>query len=112
MLGELAISYDEGKLIGVLTGTGGISDMVEGILAACAKDTGARVLYDADPAALVVHDAGRRECGGRSAVGRRASLRLLLHCMCRPVRRVAAAVRSPDCLVIARTFGSEPHLRT
>lgn len=52
-LGELAISYDEGKLIGVLTGTGGISDMVRDILAACAKDTGSRVLYDSDPAHLV-----------------------------------------------------------
>lgn len=52
-LGELAISYDEGKLIGVLTGTGGISDMVGDILAACAKETGARVLYDAEPARLV-----------------------------------------------------------
>jgi len=52
-LGELAIAYDEGKLIGVLTGTGGISDLVEQILAACAKDTGARVVYDADPQRLV-----------------------------------------------------------
>ena len=52
-LGELAIAYDEGKLIGVVTGTGGISDMVEGILAACAKETGARVLYDSDPERLV-----------------------------------------------------------
>jgi uncharacterized protein (TIGR00725 family) len=52
-LGELAISYDEGKLIGVLTGTGGISDLVAEILAACAKDTGARVIYDAEPARLI-----------------------------------------------------------
>lgn len=52
-LGELAIAYDEGKLIGVLTGTGGISDMVADILAACKKDTGARVLYSADPGQLI-----------------------------------------------------------
>jgi uncharacterized protein (TIGR00725 family) len=52
-LGELAISYDEGKLIGVLTGTGGITDLVREILVACAKDTGARVVYDADPDRLV-----------------------------------------------------------
>lgn len=52
-LGELAIAYDEGKLIGVLTGTGGISDIINNILAACQKDTGARVVYDADPARLV-----------------------------------------------------------
>jgi uncharacterized protein (TIGR00725 family) len=52
-LGELAIAYDEGKLIGVVTGTGGISDMVDEILTACDKDTGARVLYDSDPRSLV-----------------------------------------------------------
>ncbi|MCI0457223.1 MAG: YHS domain-containing protein [Gemmataceae bacterium] len=52
-LGELAIAYDEGKLIGVLTGTGGISDMVADILAACAKDTGARVVYEAEPQRLI-----------------------------------------------------------
>jgi hypothetical protein len=52
-LGELAIAYDEGKLIGVLTGTGGISDLVAEILKACNKDTGARVVYDANPARLV-----------------------------------------------------------
>ena len=52
-LGELAIAYDEGKLIGVLTGTGGISDLVESILAACNKQTGARVVYDASPRELM-----------------------------------------------------------
>ena len=52
-LGELAIAYDEGKLIGVLTGTGGISDMVKDILATCNKDTGARVVYDDDAQRLV-----------------------------------------------------------
>jgi uncharacterized protein (TIGR00725 family) len=52
-LGELAIAYDEGKLIGVLTGTGGISDIVADILAACKKDTGARVIYDKDPQKLI-----------------------------------------------------------
>jgi uncharacterized protein (TIGR00725 family) len=52
-LGELAISYDEGKLIGILTGTGGISDMAREILAVCEKNTGARVLYDAEPGRLM-----------------------------------------------------------
>ncbi len=52
-LGELAIAYDEGKLIGVLTGTGGISDMVASILAACNKNTGARVVYSDDPIQLI-----------------------------------------------------------
>lgn len=52
-LGELAIAYDEGKLIGVLTGTGGISDMVKVILKTCKKDTGARVVYDDNPGSLI-----------------------------------------------------------
>ncbi len=52
-LGELAIAYDEGKLIGVLTGTGGISDMAKEILAACRKETGARVVYSDDPEHLI-----------------------------------------------------------
>jgi uncharacterized protein (TIGR00725 family) len=52
-LGELAIAYDEGRLIGVLTGTGGITVMVEEILRICQKDTGACVLYDDDPSRLV-----------------------------------------------------------
>ncbi len=52
-LGELAIAYDEGRLIGVLTGTGGITTMVQEILRVCLKDTGACVLYDDDPTRLV-----------------------------------------------------------
>jgi len=52
-LGELAIAYDEGRLIGVLTGTGGISDIVHDVLAACAKETGAQVIYETDPQKLI-----------------------------------------------------------
>jgi uncharacterized protein (TIGR00725 family) len=52
-LGELAIAYDEGKLIGVLNGTGGITDMIVEIVRVCAKDTGARMIYESDPQRLV-----------------------------------------------------------
>lgn len=52
-LGEFAIAYDEGKLIGVLTGTGGVADAVHELVAICAKDTGAVVLYDDDPTGLI-----------------------------------------------------------
>src|SRR5262245_51268648 len=52
-LGEFAIAYDEGCLTGVLTGTGGITVLIEGVLRASAKETGACVLYDADPATLI-----------------------------------------------------------
>lgn len=54
-LGELAIAYDEGKLIGVLTGTGGLSDMVADILAKCNKKTGSRVIYNGNPRELIEH---------------------------------------------------------
>lgn len=53
-LGEFAIAYDEGKLIGVLEGTGGITVTIPEIVAGFGgKDTGARLVYDADPAKLV-----------------------------------------------------------
>ena len=58
-LGELAITYDEGRLIGVLTGTGGITELVEPIITASGKQTGACVPYDEDPERLVdrlLHD--------------------------------------------------------
>lgn len=52
-LGELAIAYDEGKLIGILTGTGGISNIARDILAACKKETGAHVVYSKEPGNLI-----------------------------------------------------------
>ena len=52
-LGELAIAYDEGRLIGVLTGTGGITALVEEIVRVSGKETGARVVYDDDPVRLI-----------------------------------------------------------
>lgn len=53
-LGEFAIAYDEGKLIGVLQGTGGIVERLPEVVASFgAKQTGARLVYDADPAALI-----------------------------------------------------------
>jgi hypothetical protein len=52
-LGEFAIAYEEGKLIGVLTGTGGITDALHAVEASLRKPTGAEVLYDAQPVQLV-----------------------------------------------------------
>jgi uncharacterized protein (TIGR00725 family) len=52
-LGEFAIAYDEGKLIGVLRGTGGIADIVPELVEAIDKETGSAVIYDADPERLV-----------------------------------------------------------
>ncbi len=52
-LGEFAIAYDEGRLIGVLTGTDGVADFVGELVGKLAKDTGAKVLFDADPDRLI-----------------------------------------------------------
>ncbi len=52
-LGEFAIAYDEGRLIGVLTGTGGVADMVDELVANMGKDTGAHIIDDDDPERLV-----------------------------------------------------------
>lgn len=52
-LGEFSIAYDEGNLIGVLTGTGGIADEIESIIKIIDKKTGAVVLYDPDPDILL-----------------------------------------------------------
>jgi uncharacterized protein (TIGR00725 family) len=52
-LGEFAIAYDEGKLIGVLQGSGGITAHLPDIVASFSKDTGAYIIYDANSASLL-----------------------------------------------------------
>lgn len=55
-LNEFTIAYDEGKIIGVLEGSGGIADHVEGIINVCQKPTRGKVLLGREPRVLV------REC--------------------------------------------------
>lgn len=52
-LGEFCIAYDEGKPIGVLEGTGGITTQIREIVKAIRKDTGSEIVYDDDPYRLV-----------------------------------------------------------
>ena len=52
-LGEFSIAYDEGKVIGVLDGTGGITTEIRDIIRAIRKDTGSKIVFNADPAELV-----------------------------------------------------------
>jgi uncharacterized protein (TIGR00725 family) len=54
-LGEFAIAYEEGKLIGVLTETGGITAALPAMVDSLgtAKRTGAEVLYEGNPERLV-----------------------------------------------------------
>ena len=52
-LGEFAIAYDEGRLIRVLTGTGGITILVQDIIETSDKTTGSHVIFNDDPCKLV-----------------------------------------------------------
>lgn len=52
-LNEFTIAHDEGRVIGCLTGTGGVADEAERLLEIFPKQTGACVLHGEDPARLV-----------------------------------------------------------
>ena len=52
-LNELTIAHDEGKVIGCLTGTGGVADEIDYLVKKFSKDTGARVFQHDDPDKLV-----------------------------------------------------------
>src|SRR5690606_1232021 len=52
-LGEFAIAYEEGKLIGALEGTGGITVTLPAVEATLGKKTGAEVIYEPAPEILV-----------------------------------------------------------
>ena len=52
-LGEFAIAYEHGKLLEVLSGSGGITDALPALEVSLSKKTGAEVLYESDPRTLV-----------------------------------------------------------
>ena len=52
-LNEFTIAYDEGKIIGCLTGSGGVADEVARLLEVFKKKTRARVFYDNEPGRLI-----------------------------------------------------------
>ena len=52
-LNEFTIAYDEGKIIGVLTGSGGVADHIQEIIALCKKDTHGAVLSSDNPESLI-----------------------------------------------------------
>ena len=52
-LGEFAIAYDEGKVIGALSGTGGITDRLNEIVQMVNKKTAAYVCHNSDPVELL-----------------------------------------------------------
>jgi hypothetical protein len=53
-LNEFTIAYDEGKVIGLLQGTGGAADVAQTLLATLpVRSTGAVVIADSDPEQLI-----------------------------------------------------------
>lgn len=50
---EFALAYHEGKIIGVLAGTGGVTDSIDEIAKIIDKKTGAKIVSDANPKKLV-----------------------------------------------------------
>jgi hypothetical protein len=52
-LNEFTIAYDEGKIIGVLEGSGGIADHIRDVIGFCKKPCSGVVLFESDPEKLV-----------------------------------------------------------
>lgn len=52
-LNEFTIAHDEGKVVGCLTGTGGVADESGYLLEKFAKNTGAEIFRDDNPAKLL-----------------------------------------------------------
>src|SRR6266446_7670932 len=52
-LNEFTIAHDEGKVIGCMTGTGGVADEVEYLLHKFSKPTGAQVFLNSEPQHLL-----------------------------------------------------------
>jgi uncharacterized protein (TIGR00725 family) len=51
-LNEFTIAYDEGKIIGIIEGSGGVADHIREIIDFCKKSTRGVVLFDTDPQKL------------------------------------------------------------
>lgn len=52
-LNEFTVAFDEGKRIGVYTGTGGITDIIEDVAKKAIRKTGATIVYDSEPEKLL-----------------------------------------------------------
>jgi uncharacterized protein (TIGR00725 family) len=52
-LNEFTIAYDEGKVIGVLEGTGGVADRVKELAALPGKREASEIIFESSPEALI-----------------------------------------------------------
>jgi len=65
-LNEFTIAYDEGKVVGVLQGTGGVADQIKEIVALSSNADGLKLVFGSDPEYLV--DTCLKVLGGRQPV--------------------------------------------
>jgi len=68
-LNEFTIAYDEGKVIGVLAGSGGVADHIDKIVEVCQKPTRGKLFFDSDPKTLI------QTCLGAMAVSNHLAAR-------------------------------------
>ena len=52
-LNEFTIAYDEGKIVGVLEGSGGIADHIREIIKVCNKPAIGKIVFESSPTKLV-----------------------------------------------------------
>jgi uncharacterized protein (TIGR00725 family) len=52
-LNEFTVAYDEGKVIGVLEGSGGVSNHIPKILEICDRELNEKIIFDTDPNELL-----------------------------------------------------------
>src|SRR5215831_18437245 len=52
-LNEFTIAFDEGKVIGILEGTGGVADHIRGIIRFCDKKTSSSIFFNENPEILI-----------------------------------------------------------
>ena len=52
-LNEFTVAYDEDKVIGVLSGSGGVSNRIEDIVEICHREIGDNIVFDEDPKKLL-----------------------------------------------------------
>jgi uncharacterized protein (TIGR00725 family) len=63
-LNEFTIAFDEGKVIGILEGTGGVADRIKEIAALSGRSVASELVFDSDPKALIetcLQVLGRRQ---------------------------------------------------
>ncbi|MAG15948.1 hypothetical protein CMO88_02710 [Candidatus Woesearchaeota archaeon] len=72
-LNEFTIAYDDGMIIGVMQGSGGIADFVDDIIKIASKKTGATLIYDKEEHDLVrkiIHAVRKKEVKDKRSIRR------------------------------------------